>query len=246
MHDTPPHPPPSSLDHPVWVALHGRQRRFGRSAGGACRYDPELSPFCALDPAALAAGGPALAAAWGDLARLVGPGGLAVLVAGGDASPTAPVGWSVERAGRGLQMVAETVATRAVPGAVRLGPADSAEMTALVELAQPGPFLARTVELGGYVGRRARGLLVAMAGERMGPPGFTEISAVATHPTWRGRGLASDLVGHVARTIADRGDVPFLHVAESNGAAIRLYRRLGFSVHQEVTFTGLRAPERIG
>ena len=65
---------------------------------------------------------------------------------------------------------------------------DIGEMLALVELTRPGPFSVRTVELGGYVGVFDGDRLVAMAGQRLAPPGFREISAVCTHPDFRGRG----------------------------------------------------------
>src|SRR6185369_13440424 len=66
---------------------------------------------------------------------------------------------------------------------------DVPEMLALVERTRPGPFAPRTIELGTYLGVRDAGKLVAMAGERMHPAGFVEISAVCTDATHRGRGL---------------------------------------------------------
>ena len=86
-----------------------------------------------------------------------------------------------------------------------LGAADVPEMLDLVERTQPGPFLARTVELGTYLGIRRDGRLVAMAGERLHPPGFTEISAVCTDAAYRGQGLATRLVRAVAAGIRRRG-----------------------------------------
>ena len=67
-----------------------------------------------------------------------------------------------------------------------------------------------------------------MAGERFHPHGWTEISAVCTAPEARGRGLATRLVHAVAYEIRQRGETPFLHVAESNTKAIALYEALGF------------------
>src|SRR2546425_11419875 len=55
------------------------------------------------------------------------------------------------------------------------------EMLALFELTKPGPFLKRTPELGSYLGIREAGQLVAMAGERLKPYGYTEISCL--HPS---------------------------------------------------------------
>lgn len=234
-----------TLDHPVWEALRGPQRRFGRVTAAAGRYDPDVSPFGALDPAALAAGGPRLAAAWRDLAALAGAGGMVGIVVPADQVPEPPAGWSLLRAGEGLQMTGEAVDGRPDPSVVPLGPEQATEMATLVENTRPGPFLHRTVALGGYVGRRAGHQLVAMAGERMRPPGFVEISAVATDPAWRGQGLATSLVRHLVFAARARGDLPFLHVAEQNTGAIDLYRQLGFTARRRVAFVRLRAPDAL-
>ncbi len=84
---------------------------------------------------------------------------------------------------------------------ISLGVEDVPDMLTLVAEARPGPFSVRTVEFGGYVGIRRNGRLVAMAGERLQPPGFAEISAVATSPEYRRQGLAELLVRSVASRI---------------------------------------------
>ena len=114
-----------------------------------------------------------------------------------------------------------------------LGAADVADMLALVELAQPGPFRTRTIELGRFVGLREQGRLVAMAGERMWIDGFREVSAICTHPDVRGRGHARALTACVVNRMLARGETPFLHVLSANEAAIELYRTLGFAHRAE-------------
>jgi predicted GNAT family acetyltransferase len=123
---------------------------------------------------------------------------------------------------------------------VKLSDADAPEMRALAELTQPGPFHARTHELGGFVGVRENGHLIAMAGERMKLPGFTEISAVCTHPDARGRGLAAALMRRVAANIVARGEELFLHVYPHNIGAIALYERLGFRHRANLQLNVLR------
>jgi predicted GNAT family acetyltransferase len=115
-------------------------------------------------------------------------------------------------------------------------------MLDLVARTRPGPFLPRTIELGGYIGIRRNGALVAMAGERLRPPGWSEISAVCTDADFRGKGLATRLTLAVACAITDRGELPFLHAAADNVSAIRLYQSLGFRLRRTATFVVMRSP----
>ncbi|MEV6952224.1 GNAT family N-acetyltransferase [Streptomyces sp. NPDC051183] len=223
------------LDNPVWAALTGPHRGFAEIGprGLSARYTADASPFAALAD-------PQDPQAWADLAELSGPG-QGVWVTG---LLTPPAGWDTVASIPGIQLDGRAVRGEADPGAVRLGPADVPEMLELVALTRPGPFFDRTVELGTYLGIRHEGRLVAMAGERMRPPGWSEISAVCTHPEHRGRGLADRLVRAVAAAARERGDSPFLHAAADNAPAIRLYEAMGFTRRREPLFIGLRTPEK--
>ena len=143
-----------------------------------------------------------------------------------------------------MQLVGPDVVPAVDAKAVRLGDRDVPEMLALAERTQPGPFRPRTIEMGRYLGIRRDGRLVAMAGERVHPPGWTEISAVCTDEAFRGQGLASRLVLAVAAGIRERHETPFLHATATNVTAIRLYERLGFRLRRHVRFVALRAPAR--
>jgi predicted GNAT family acetyltransferase len=152
--------------------------------------------------------------------------GAGVTLSGPTVEP--PDGWEVVMRFPLLQFVDDGIAAAPDEEAARLGQADVPEMLALAERTKPGPFLRRTIEMGTYLGIRRNGRLVAMAGERLHPPGWTEISGVCTDPGWRGQGLGTRLLLAIAAGIRERGETPFLHVLTSNTNAIRLYESLGF------------------
>ena len=220
------------LDHPVRAALTGPHAHFAERRGDVLRYPVDVSPFLALPEEPTAQD-------WADLAQLAGPGAVVPLAV---VDPGAPAGWETVFAMDGVQMIDDGLPATPDDEAVRLTAADVPEMLDLVERTQPGPFLPRTITLGTYLGIRRGGALVAMAGERMRPPGWTEISAVCTDPAHRGRGLAARLVRAVGAVIRERGDVPFLHTTADNAGAIRLYEALGFTLRREILFGALRAP----
>jgi ribosomal protein S18 acetylase RimI-like enzyme len=176
---------------------------------------------------------------WADVAALAGPAAL-VALAGDAVSP--PDGWEIVVRGTGVQLVDDGIAAAPDDDAIPLTTADVPDMLALIDRTRPGPFLPRTIELGTYLGIRRHGELVAMAGERLHPPGWTEISAVCTDSAYRGQGLATRLVHAIAHGIRQRGDIPFLHAAADNTNAIRLYESLGFRLHRTAIFQAARVP----
>ena len=210
----------SLLDNPAWHALRGPQAHLGTGGPAARAYHPEIAVFAGAERNE--------PESWHAALALAGAHGVISLFRAAVAEPPDDV--EVLFRGRVLQMVLHE-APRSAPelGTEPLGSADVSEMLDLTTLTQPGPFFARTVEMGDYHGVRESGRLLAMAGERFRPPGYTEISAVCTHPDARGRGLAAGLSAQLARSIQARGDVPFLHVIDDNAAAIRVYEALGFT-----------------
>nr|WP_208615690.1 GNAT family N-acetyltransferase [Streptomyces cellostaticus] len=219
------------LDNAVWAALDGPHAHLAERVGRAARYQAGTYACAALAD-------PADPAAWADLHTLVGPG-TAVRVKPVD---RAPDGWEVVGGGEGVQLVDTGLRAEPDPEAVRLGPADVPEILDLVARTRPGPFLKRTVEMGTYLGIRHEGRLIALAGERLRLPGWTEISAVCTDPEHRGRGLATRLVRAVAAGIRERGETPFLHAAADNAPAIRLYESIGFTLRRRSRIVQLRSP----
>ncbi len=221
------------LDNPAYAALTGPHAHFAQVRGRARRYTPDVAPFLAL---------PAQPSAedWRDAAALLPPGTYAAIR---QPPSGVPPGWQVTATFDLMQMVEEHVAGAECPEATSLGAADVPEMLELVAQTEPGPFLSRTVELGRYLGIRRDGALVAMAGERFRFDGWTEISAVCTTPGYRGRGLASRLVGALIAGIQLRSERVFLNVLATNASAIRLYQQLGFRTRGTATLAVVtRAP----
>jgi ribosomal protein S18 acetylase RimI-like enzyme len=223
------------LDDPVRASLLGAHAHLAERRGRVLRYPPDVAPFLSMPSEP----GPA---DWDDVAALGGPSGN-VSLPGAVAVP--PAGWEEVANVPGVQLTGELVAGVYDADVVRLSSVDVPEMLDLVGRTKPGPFLPRTVELGVYLGIRFGGALVAMAGERLHPPGWTEISAVCTDPAYHGRGLATRLVLAVATGIRDRGETPFLHASAANADAIRLYERIGFRLRRTTNFRTVRVPERI-
>jgi ribosomal protein S18 acetylase RimI-like enzyme len=217
----------AALDNPAYASLCGAHARFAQVCGRARRYSDDVAPFLALPS-------PPSAEDWRDAANLVAPG---TFVAGRYGSAEPPDGWRAVQAFDLVQMVEERVIGRDCAEASPLDAADVPEMLELVAQAEPGPFLARTIELGDYLGIRRNGVLVAMAGERFRPNGWTEISAVCTRSDYRGQGLASSLMSALIASIQRRSERVFLHVLSTNTGAIQLYEQLGFRVRQTATLT---------
>ncbi|MFI5496388.1 GNAT family N-acetyltransferase [Actinoplanes sp. NPDC051859] len=222
------------LDDPVGQSLNGQHAHLARRVGNACTYLSGVATFAAI-PAEPSA------ADWHDLAQLLGSGQFADLFSA-PASP--PANWEPVFTLAGFQLIYADEPTQ-VSGDVKvqkLGPNDVPDLLTLTELTRPGPFWPRTIEMGTCHGVRDNGTLVAMAGERLRPPGWSEISTVCTAPQYRGQGLGAAVVRAAVHQIVARGERPFLHVAATNVGAIRLYEQLGFVVRKPVRFHGYLVP----
>lgn len=217
-------PSMQALDNICYQALTTRQAGFAEYFDQACRFVHEVSVIGGfLEPTARG---------YESLAALVKQGQTVNLALESPYQPRA--GWSVVRSCPMLQMVYQGNCRDLVSQAsteekiVELGAEDVPGMMELTFLTKPGPFSKRTHELGTYLGILMDGKLTAMAGERMKVPGYTEVSAVCTHPEHTGKGYARTLMTEVMRRICERGEKPFLHVRQENLHATALYERLGF------------------
>jgi predicted GNAT family acetyltransferase len=222
------------LDRPVWSSLSTTQLNLGQGDERARRYLADINLFASArddSEEALAA-----------LSALVDPGTEVYVL---QVPPiTLPPELVLLEQALGVQMVFEDADLSSIDTSkmLQLGDADAPEMLDLATLTEPGPFLRRTHHMGRFWGVRIDGRLAAMAGERMRFAGYTEVSAVCTHPDFRSRGLARRLSAHVAQLILKRGETPFLHSWATNHAAIALYQSLGFRVRCPVNVMVLERP----
>jgi ribosomal protein S18 acetylase RimI-like enzyme len=221
------------LKNVIWQALTTRQSEFAEKTGQARRFPREVTSLGALSTHD--------DQGYKSLADLLPKGEVAALFLEEPYQPRPCL--DLIAAAPLLEMVCDN--GKAAPSNdghtfVELGPKDSAEMVELTALTKPGPFGTRTHELGTYLGIRHEGKLVAMAGERLKVPGYTEVSAVCTHPDHTGKGYARVLMLEVMRRIREHGETPMLHVRQDNARAIDLYKRLGYHEHSVVHLAVLR------
>jgi ribosomal protein S18 acetylase RimI-like enzyme len=219
------------LDRPIWNALISRQQALAEGGALARRYPPAIAPFAATADTS--------SQSFAALGALMSGPEIAVLFTPDPV--TAPAEFKILLAETGEQMIGMPAESpsRGVE-IVTLGTADVPAMMALTELTKPGPFNVRTHELGTFLGIRIDGQLAAMAGERMKPANYTEITAVCVHPDHRGRGYGQMLLAAISRQISGRGEIPFLHVFSNNHSAIALYQRQGMEIRRRLHVTVLQ------
>ena len=226
---TVPHP----LDNPIWHALNTTHASFAVGGQLARRYPLEIAPFAALADTS--------SAAFTELAEVLSVQRMAATFT---AEPLElPDGWVALHRQVISQMFCKQLEPVPEIELEALSEADVPEMLRLVELTKPGPFKQHTNRMGMYFGLHEGNRLIAMAGERLRLAGFTEISAVCTHPDYQGRGYGKALVQRVCQDVFVRGETPFLHVKTNNVGAVRAYQKLGFVERASIHLTVLRLSE---
>ncbi|MCC3152738.1 GNAT family N-acetyltransferase [Hymenobacter sp. BT770] len=214
------------LDNPVWSALISCNKELCEGVDGVKYFASDVSPFVGFETPLSQA-----LELLHDLVpakRILGVVSPAALVVPGE--------WQVVQQMHALQMVQEAATGDAVgeQQLVPLGPEHVPAMLALTKSTNPGPFASNTIAFGHYAGIFDGNELVSMAGQRLHPEPYAEISAVCTHPDYLGRGYARQLLQHQAQRIRAAAGIPFLHVRADNTGAIKLYHSLGFATRKEM------------
>ncbi len=215
----------NKLDNPVWYALQETHQQFGVIADHVSFYHPDYCPFGGYHKTGNVAEAINAYAELVDNFFVIGE------------KPAVSHELVIKQELVCDQMIITKVISLPISeNIVLLGSEYIAELYKLVNLVQPGYFKPKTAMMGSYYGIFKNDELVAVTGERMQMNGFIEVSAVVTHPGHLGRGYAKQLVAFAVNSIFQKGKIPFLHVIETNAAAIQLYRKLGFDIRSKISF----------
>lgn len=214
----------NKLDNPVWYSISETHKNFGIDYGSIKFYHPDFCPFggfIALDN---------IEHYISEYAKLtdnffiIGP------------KPNVPDTLKLKNELVCLQMIIRAKIEATIEDQiVKLEEEQLSDLLGLVKIVYPDYFKKKTSSLGNYYGIYKNKQLVAVTGERMQMDEYTEVSAVITHPEHTGKGYAKQLVTHVVNAIFEQNKTPFLHVAESNIGAIRLYEKLGFETRKKIS-----------
>jgi ribosomal protein S18 acetylase RimI-like enzyme len=217
------------LDNPVWHALISGNTTLARGIDNVKFFPKEVSPIVGLQDFTTAS--------FDALYEMI-PFDSPVVIFTVDKLVIPPM-WRGMHHLTGLQMVYAGSALPPLPAEeeiVSLTDEHIPHMLALTRLTNPGPFSSRTIDFGHYEGIFKEGVLVAMAGQRLHPYNYAEISAVCTHPNYTGKGYARQLLLRQMHRIAGAGNTPFLHVKHENDRAINVYKNIGFETRSEISF----------
>ncbi|MBN3582806.1 GNAT family N-acetyltransferase [Algoriphagus aestuarii] len=225
------------LDNPIYHSLIGQDKKFNLGSDDYPFFDPEVAPFIGLK--------------YWDLESQKGlventpKDRLSYLLINQEVKFIPDIQVEITNA------AAQFISTRRVqePEAktdVKIIPLHKAhveEMVALTSLKRPGPFSKRTIEFGNYHGIFLNGKLAAMGGERMHIGDYTEVSAICTHPDFRGLGLGGKITHFITELVYSQGRKPFLHSRADNKNAIEIYKKLGYELRIPMHFYAFRQKE---
>lgn len=214
------------LDNPIWNALNTGNKNIANGNQQAKYFSKDVSPFVALEEPTQQN--------FEELYNVIPDAGYYAFPWAVEL--TIPQPWETKKIVWIRQMVWENP-TRQIDNKeplLPLGDEHIPQMLALTQLTNPGPFSERTIDFGYYSGIFDGDKLIAMAGQRMNPEPYAEISAVCTHPDYLGRGHAARLLLYHVERIKAAGGIPYLNVLTENARAIAVYESLGFVTRMEM------------
>ena len=214
------------LDNPAWNALTSGNSNLANGNETVKHFAKEVSPFVGFKETS--------DESFQTLYELITHDNPVVFIASQETE--IPTQWQVLRYIKCLQMIADDrreIADSSIE-LVLLTNEHIPQMLALTKLTNPGPFAERTIDFGHYRGIFDGDKLIAMAGQRMNPEPYAEISAVCTHPDYLGRGHAARLLLYHIERIKATGGIPYLNVLTENARAIAVYESLGFVTRKQM------------
>ena len=213
------------LDNPAWHSLNETHHLFAIGNDEVKFYQPSICRFGGINSKQ-----PALASFLEKHAELT-----SFFVIGNKPQPSSQ--FIIENELVCIQMICQSpITAEYTQQVIQLNNIFEKELFDLVNSVQPGYFEKGTSLMGNYFGIFNNNKLVAVTGERMKMFGFTEISAVITHPDFMGKGFAKQLVTYTTNRNFENNIVPYLHVAATNTTAINLYEKLGFVKRRKISF----------
>lgn len=215
----------NKLDNPVWHSLSESHHRFAVNYEGVKFYHPDYCPFGGIQTTENISAHLDHYSTLTDTFFIVG------------SKPELSNNLTLKRELVCLQMIIHNKIDQAInENITKLTIEHYDALFQLVNLVQPGYFKKKTALLGNYYGIFNSGRLISVTGERMIMNDFVEVSAIVTHPDHTGKGYAKQLIAHTVNHILNQNQTPYLHVVESNFAAIKLYERLGFTTRKTMSF----------
>lgn len=171
----------------------------------------------------------------GRAVRVLASAGEAPSGAAGAIGTVAVPGARIESHGRHLRMAwrePDRVREVDLTDAFVLQEADTEELLAFYRASYPGNwFDRRMLHTGFYFGLRRDGRLASVAGVHVVSRRYrvAALGNIATHPEYRGRGLAGIVTAALCRSLREHADHVGLNVRADNESAVACYTRLGFA-----------------
>jgi GNAT superfamily N-acetyltransferase len=186
------------LDNPIWYALNETHKQYAVEFNGCKFYKPEYSPFGGMGK------GGDTALATDQYSKLT-----ALFYMVGD-PPIVGNSARIKKQLTANQMILyKPFPFEITETIIRLETQEQKkELYELVNLVQPGFIRGKTRAMGTYFGIYADKQLVAVSGERVEMSSYTEVSAVVTHPDFRKRGFAKQLLKQTTDKIFSDKKIP--------------------------------------